>query len=201
MKKNRWNILWWSCCLCFASVLPEQSDAAVKLGQSCALTGPTAFLGQQMHKGAMAYLKTHAEDDIEVLVRDDGYEPERCLENTEFFVQEGVDTLFGYVGTPTSKVAVPLSNENKVVFFGPLTGAGFLNDVEKNPYSFAVRASYDAEIENMMRQLKEDLDISRIGLFVQRDAFGMAGVQAVVKAQEQVKGIKVFPPIPPNTPT
>jgi ABC-type branched-subunit amino acid transport system substrate-binding protein len=196
MKKNRWNILW-GCCLCFASVLPGQSDAAVTLGQSCALTGATAFLGQQMHKGAMAYLKTHATDEIEVLVRDDGYEPDRCLENTEEFLQEGVDALFGYVGTPTAKVAVPLSTKNKVIFFGPFTGAGFLSDVEKNPYSFAVRASYDAEIENMMRHLKEDLGVTRLGLFVQRDAFGMAGVQAAVKAQEQVKGIKIYPPIPP----
>lgn len=195
MKNNRWNILW-GCCFSLIAALPGQSDAEVTLGQSCALTGGTSFLGQQMHKGAMAYLKTSAPDEIEVLVRDDGYEPGRCLENTEFFLQQGVDALFGYVGTPTSKVAVPLSTESKVVFFAPFTGAGFLSDVEKNPYSFAVRASYAAEIENMMQHLKEDLGVTRIGLFVQRDAFGMAGVQAVVKAQEKIKGITITPPIP-----
>jgi len=195
MKKNRWNILW-GCCLCIAVVMPGQSSAETRIGQSCALTGPTAFLGQQLHKGAMAYLNAHAGDDVELLVKDDGYEPNRCLENTQAFLQDGVHTLFGYVGTPTSKVAVPEAMKNEVLFFAPLTGAGFLSDVEKNPYAFSLRAGYDTEIENMMRHLKEDLSISRIGLFVQRDAFGMAGVQAVVKALEKIKGINVVPSVP-----
>ena len=186
----------WGCCLCLATVLPGQSYAAVKLGQSCALTGPASFLGQQVHKGAMSYLNAHAGDEVELLVKDDGYEPTRCLENTEAFLQDGVDALFGYVGTPTSKVAVPLSTENKVLFFAPFTGAGFLSDAQENPYAFAVRASYAAEIENMIRHLKEDLKITRIGLFVQRDAFGMAGVRAVVQAQEKIEGINIVPPVP-----
>ena len=195
MKKNRWNILR-GCCLCLAMILPKQADAAVRIGQSCALTGPTAFLGQQMHKGAAAYFNAHALDTIELLVRDDGYEPTRCKENTENFLQDGVDALFGYVGTPTAKVAVPLATEKDTLFFAPFTGAGFLSDVEKNPSSFAVRASYDAEVEQMMRHLKEDLGITRIGLFVQRDAFGMAGVQAAVQAQKKVEGIEILPPVP-----
>jgi branched-chain amino acid transport system substrate-binding protein len=195
MKKNRWNILW-GCCVCLAVVMPGQSSAGTKIGQSCALTGPIAFLGQQLHKGATAYLNAHAGDDIELLVKDDGYEPTRCLANTEAFLQDGVQTLFGYVGTPTAKVAVPLATKSEVLFFAPLTGAGFLSDVEKNPYAFSVRASYDAEVENIMRHLKEDLGISRIGIFVQRDAFGMAGVRAAVKAQESIEGISIVPSVP-----
>jgi len=195
MKKNRWNILW-GCCLCLATVLPGQSEAAVKLGQSCALTGPTAYLGRQMHKGAMAYLNAHGGNQIVLSVKDDGYEPDRCKENTTTFLQEGVNALFGYVGTPTAQVAVPLATENNTLFFGALTGAGFLSDAEKNPSSFAVRASYDAEVEKMFRHLKEDLGISRVGLFVQRDAFGMAGVQAAVLAQKKIEGIRIVPPVP-----
>lgn len=48
----------------------------------------------------------------------------------------------------------------------------------------------------MLRHLKEDLGITRIGLFVQRDSFGMAGVQAAVQAQEKLGGIKIVPPVP-----
>ncbi|MDU9048814.1 MAG: ABC transporter substrate-binding protein [Candidatus Electrothrix sp. Rat3] len=195
MNKNRRSILW-GCCLCLATVLPGQSDATVKLGQSCALTGPASFLGQQVHKGAMSYLNAHAGDEMELLVKDDGYEPIRSLENTETFLKEGVDALFGYVGTPTSKDALPLAMENEVLFFAPFTGASFLSDAQENPYSFAVRASYDAEIENMIRHLKENLKITRIGLFVQRDSFGMAGVRAVVQAQEKIGGVNIVPPIP-----
>ncbi|XCN72371.1 MAG: ABC transporter substrate-binding protein [Candidatus Electrothrix aestuarii] len=195
MKKNRWNILW-GCCLCLATALPGQSEAAVKLGQSCALTGSTALLGREMNKGAMAYFTAHAAGDVELHVKDDGYEPTRCEENTENFLQDGVDVLFGYLGTPTSKVALPLAMKNNVLFFAPFTGATFLSDSKKNPYSFVVRTSYDTEIENMIRHLKEDLGISRIGLFVQRDAFGIAGVRAAVLAQKNIDGINILPPVP-----
>ncbi|XOF34381.1 MAG: ABC transporter substrate-binding protein [Candidatus Electrothrix sp. YB6] len=195
MNKKTWSILC-GCCLFAAVTLPVQSFAVPRLGQSCALTGPTSFLGQEMHKGVKAYFDQRASGEVELLVKDDGYEPGRCFDNTEAFLREKVDALFGYVGTPTAKVAVPLSTENNLLFFGAFTGAGFLSDVTANPYSFSVRASYDAEVENMMRHLKEDLGIRRVGLFVQRDAFGMAGVQAAVRAQEKVKGIQIVPPVP-----
>ncbi|MCI5147224.1 MAG: hypothetical protein D3923_17280, partial [Candidatus Electrothrix sp. AR3] len=98
--------------------------------------------------------------------------------------------------TPTAKVAVPLATERKTLFFGAFTGAGFLSDVSIIPYSFSLRASYNAEIENMMRRLKEDLGIKKVGLFVQRDAFGLAGIQGAVRAEQLVEGIKLVPPVP-----
>ncbi|MCI5221844.1 MAG: hypothetical protein D3924_04030 [Candidatus Electrothrix sp. AR4] len=193
MKQMKWGVLC-GCCLFVAGMLSNYAFA-VTLGQSCALSGPTSFLGQEMHKGAKAYFDAQAPDDVVLLKKDDGYEPSRCFENTEAFLQEGVSALFGYVGTPTAKVAVPLSTEHKMLFFGALTGAGFLADPAVNPYSFAVRASYDAEIENMIRHLKEDLGVKRVGLFVQRDSFGMVGVRAAVRAVEEIKGIKIVPTI------
>lgn len=193
MKQKKWGVLC-GCCLFVAGMVPSYVFSAT-LGQSCALTGPTSFLGQEMRKGAKAYFDARAAGDVVLLTQDDGYEPNRCLENTENFLQEGVDALFGYVGTPTSKVAVPLATENKKLFFGAFTGAGFLSDVAANPYSFSVRAGYDAEIENMMRHLKEDLGVKRVGLFVQRDAFGIVGVRAAVRATEKVGGIKIVPAI------
>ncbi len=193
MKQTQWVIF----LTCFL-ILPETSFAAVKLGQSCALTGPTAFLGTEMRQGAKTYFDHHA-TDVTLMTKDDGYEPDRCRVNTEAFLHDGVQALFGYVGTPTSVIASPLANEQKTVFFGALTGAGFLSDAAKNPYSFALRASYDAEVENMIRHLHEDLGVKKVSLFVQRDSFGLAGVSAAVKALEKIKGIEIAPqalPIP-----
>ena len=170
-------------------------SAEIILGQSCALSGPTSFLGTQMNKGAQAYFDNYAED-IMLKVADDHYEPDRCIKNTQTFIQEKVTALFGYVGTPTSKVAVPLATQNKMIYFGAFTGAGFLSDHKTNPYTFSLRASYDAEIENMVRRLKEDLNITKIGLFVQRDAFGLAGVQGAVKAVNKITGVSIIPPVP-----
>ncbi len=170
-------------------------SAEIILGQSCALSGPTSFLGSQMNKGALAYFNSHA-DGIMLKALDDKYEPDRCIKNTQTFIQEKVDALFGYVGTPTSKVAVPLATQNKMIYFGAFTGAGFLSDHSTNPYTFSLRASYDAEIENMVRRLKDDLNITKIGLFVQRDAFGLAGVQAAVKAVNKINGVSIIPEVP-----
>lgn len=166
------------------------------LGQSCALTGPTSFLGTEMNKGAKAYFSRYA-TDIELRVKDDGYEPDRCRANTKQFIKDGVNALFGYVGTPTSKVAVPLATQSKTIYFGAFTGASFLSDIQTNPYSFSVRSSYNAEIENMIRHLKEDLGFTRIGLFVQRDAFGMAGILGALRAEKLIEGIQIIPAVPP----
>jgi ABC-type branched-subunit amino acid transport system substrate-binding protein len=65
-----------------------------------------------------------------------------------------------------------------------------------NPHSFSVRASYDAEIENMIRHLKTDLNIFRIGLFVQRDAFGLAGVRGALRAVKKIGQVEIVPPVP-----
>jgi ABC-type branched-subunit amino acid transport system substrate-binding protein len=181
--------------MALGGVIGKAAGAEVVLGQSCALSGPTAFLGAEMHRGARAYFDKHA-PDILLRVKDDGYEPSRCIENTAAFLAEPVDALFGYVGTPTSKAAVPLAREKNTVFFGAFTGAGFLSDHRLNPHAFSVRASYDAEIENIVRRLKADLNVRRIGLFVQRDAFGLAGVTGALKAVAAVGGVDIAPPGP-----
>lgn len=192
MKQIQWIFL-----LTSFLILPETSLAAVTLGQSCALSGPTAFLGTEMRQGSKAYFDHHAAGDVILTSKDDGYEPDRCRTNTEAFLHDRVQALFGYVGTPTAAVAAPLANEQKTIFFGAFTGAGFLSDAAANPYSFALRASYDAEVENMMRRLHEDLGVKKVSLFVQKDAFGLAGVSAALKAVEKVKGITIVPEVPP----
>ncbi len=187
-----------ACILCMSPVLllcAARGEAAVTLGQSCALSGPTAFLGVEMQKGAKSYFDKHAPSII-LKTKDDGYEPGRCRGNTETFIKQGVDALFGYVGTPTSKVAVPIATLHKKIFFGAFTGASFLSDTKTNPHSFSVRDSYNAEIENMVRRLKEDLGISKIGLFVQRDAFGLAGIRGAVRAVQVVDGVHIIPAVP-----
>ena len=166
------------------------------LGQSCALSGPTSFLGTRMNQGALVYFNNQ-KNNIILKALDDKYEPARCIQNTQQFIQKKVTALFGYVGTPTSKVAVPLATEDKMIFFGAFTGAGFLSDYKTNPYTFSLRASYNAEIENMVKHLKEDLNITKIGLFVQRDAFGLAGIKGAVKAINAVSGVSILPAVPP----
>ena len=158
----------------------HSAEAKVKIGQSCALSGPTEELGKEMKRGADAFFSSVS--DVELVSLDDKYEPAKTVENTNKLNADGVTAFFGYVGTPTSKEALPIIMGAKKVFFSQLTGAGFLSDAAANPYSFAVRGSYDQETELMVDRLSADKGIKKIAIFVQDDAFGDVGKSGVEKA-------------------
>lgn len=163
-----------------------QERRAIVLGQSVPLTGPAAQLGLQMQLGAKACFEAvNAAGGIggmPIVLKtlDDGYDPERCKANTEKFIQEEVFALFGYVGTPTSLAALPLINAAHIPFVAPFTGAEALRD-PFNRLIFHVRASYYDETELIVKQLTE-LDLKRIAVFHQNDAYGQAGLKGVLRA-------------------
>ncbi|PWU12499.1 MAG: ABC transporter permease, partial [Bdellovibrio sp.] len=153
--------------------------AEIILGQSAALSGPTSNLGQNLKRGIDAYLANVKDVKVESL--DDKYEPNLCQENTKNLLAKNVAALLGYVGTPTTKVAIPLAMSAKKVFFGAVTGAPFIVDAAANPYAFNLRASYDDETEAMVNLLVEK-GIKKIAIFVQNDAFGDVGKAGTLKA-------------------
>lgn len=163
-------------------------DNVIVLGQSAAFSGPAQQLGLQYHLGAMACFEAvnakggvHGRK-IELRRLDDGYDPQRCEANTRQLLQENVFALFGYVGTPTTQVALPLATQAKVPLFAPLTGAESL----RNPFDrhvVHIRASYNDETAAIVRQLTS-VGIRRIAVFHQDDGYGqagLAGVQAALK--------------------
>jgi ABC-type branched-subunit amino acid transport system substrate-binding protein len=113
---------------------------------------------------------------------DDGYEPDRAIENTlKLIDQDQVFALIGEVGTPTSKAAHPIAKKKSVPFVGPFTGAGFLRD-PKNANVVNVRATYDQETEAWIKHLTEDLGKTKIAILYQDDGFGRVGLSGVKKA-------------------
>ena len=97
------------------SVALAQSGERIILGQSAAFTGPAAQLGIQFNAGAKVYFdQVNAQGGvgrrlIDLRNMDDGYEPDRCAENTKKLVADDVFALFGYIGTPTSLAALPIA--------------------------------------------------------------------------------------------
>ncbi len=166
-----------------------QGRGGIVLGQSVPLTGPAAQLGLQMQLGARAcFDAVNAGGGVNGLpitlkTLDDGYDPARCKANTEKFVQEDVFALFGYVGTPTSVAALPLANAAKLPFIAPFTGAESLRD-PFNKLVFHIRASYYDETELIIKQLTQ-LDLKKIAVFHQNDAYGQAGLKGVQRALEK----------------
>jgi branched-chain amino acid transport system substrate-binding protein len=161
----------------------------IVLGQSAPLTGPAAQLGLQMQLGAKAYFDAvnaaGGVGGLPIVLKtlDDGYDPARCKANTEKFIQEDVFALFGYVGTPTSVAALPLVNAARIPFIAPFTGAESLRD-PLNKLVFHIRASYYDETELIVKQLTQ-LDLKKIAVFHQNDAYGQAGLKGVQRALEK----------------
>jgi branched-chain amino acid transport system substrate-binding protein len=162
--------------------LRAQSERIV-LAQSAPFTGQAAQLGIQFHQGAKLYFEqlnaqggVHRRP-IELVRLDDGYEPDRCVENTRKLLADDPLALFGYIGTPTSLAALPLATAAKAPFVAPFTGAMGLRQ-PFNRYAFHLRASYNDETALIVKQLTS-LGLQKVAVFYQNDAYGKAGLDGV----------------------
>mgnify|MGYP000188632635 CR=1 FL=1 len=174
-----------------APALRAQSGNRIVLGQSAAFTGPAAQLGIQFHAGAKLYFDhLNAQGGvggqrIEIVQLDDGYEPDRCAENTTKLLSADVFALFGYIGTPTSLAALPLAIKGQTPFVAPFTGAMGLRQ-PFNKLAFHLRASYNDETALIVRQLT-NLGLKKIAVFHQNDSYGKAGLDGTTLALAERK--------------
>ena len=171
--------------LCLPLVARSQGNKLI-LGQSAAFTGPAAQLGIQFHLGAKLWFdRLNAQGgldgrSVEIRMLDDGYEPDRCAENTQKLIDEDVFALFGYIGTPTSLAAFPLVKRAQIPFIAPFTGAmGLREPLVRNV--FHLRASYQDETALIVRQLT-NLGLKKIAVFYQNDSYGKAGLDGSMLA-------------------
>jgi branched-chain amino acid transport system substrate-binding protein len=165
----------------------------IVLGQAAVFEGPTASLGLGMREGLeAAFAEVNRAGGvkgrrIELVARDDGYEPKKSIEAVRrLLAEDKVFALVGPVGTPTSVATQPIAAEQGVPFIGAFTGAEFLRAPHK-PNVVNVRASYFQETETMVERLTKDLGVRRIAIFYQDDAFGRAGLAGVQRALEKRK--------------
>lgn len=156
------------------------------LGQSAPFTGPAAQLGIQYLAGARLYFESVntaggiGGRSVEIRSMDDGYEPVRTAENTKSLINDGVTALFGYIGTPTSLVALPMATDARVPFFAPFTGSMALR-APNNRHAFHIRASYQDETELIVKTLL-NTTFNKVAVFYQNDSYGRAGLEGVTLA-------------------
>jgi branched-chain amino acid transport system substrate-binding protein len=167
-----------------ARAVPGVTVNEILLGSSLALEGHAGYLGTQFLHGALSYINFINREQggingrkIQVIAYDDGYDPQRCVANTQKLIHEDqVFALFNYVGTPTSIKIIPLVEEARIPLLGLFTGAQALREPFKR-YIFNVRASYYQETGAMVRHLVEDLKIKKIAVFYQDDEYGFDGLR------------------------
>jgi len=163
------------------------SASAVRIGMVNVQSGPAAGLGKGMRAGAEAVFKqinakggVHGRQ-IELLVGDDGYEPDKAVDETlKMIEQNKVFSLFGYVGTPTANAVLPIVKEMDVPLVGAFTGAMTLR-APVTRQVFNVRASYDDEAETLVAHFLAK-GAKTVAVFYQDDGFGQAVLSGTDKA-------------------
>jgi branched-chain amino acid transport system substrate-binding protein len=154
------------------------SPSEIRVGMVNAQSGPAAGLGAGMQAGVAAYFAringsggVHGRQ-ISLIVRDDGYEPSRSATQTQSLIDtDKVFALLGYVGTPTSRAAMPIALRAQVPYLFPFTGAEFLRTPVKD-WVFNLRASYIDETEELVERMTADLGVTKVALLMQDDSFG-----------------------------
>ena len=163
---------------------------SIVFGQSAAVSGPAAELGENMNLGIRAaFEEANREGGIygralRLVLRDDRYEAEAAIANTRALIGHGVFGLIGAVGTPTSRVAAPIASGAQVPYIGAFTGAELLRGDDQR-YMVNLRASYYQETEEMVERLTTDLGFSRVAILYQDDSYGQAGRTGVVRALDR----------------
>jgi ABC-type branched-subunit amino acid transport system substrate-binding protein len=167
------------------------SDSKIVVGQVAPLEGPVTALGRGVRAGLLAaFGEANANGGVggrklELITRDDGYEPELSVAATRRLIEDDhVFALVGGVGTPSALATAPVADEAGVPFVAPFTGAAFLRE----PPNFNVvnlLPSYFEEAEFTVNHLIKDRGITRIGIFYEDDAFGHAGLAGLKRALEK----------------
>lgn len=201
------------------SACVARETGPIKLGMSGPLQGPSQALGIEMRRGINAMLQTVNDAGgvhgrrVELEALNDNYDPALALEMTRQLldVQTVVDdpdepdvrgsnsvfALIGNIGTPTMLATAPVATKNRVVFFGPFTGAqAYLRDDTKSPYVYNYRAGYNDETAAMIDYISQlrtprvindpATDYRRILVFNQNDSYGDAGYRGVIDAYNRL---------------
>ena len=170
-----------------ADEAPGVSDDSILFGQSAAFSGPTRALGRGMNNGILAAFNEVNLGGgvngrkVELVTRDDAYEPTAAVENTRKLIEEDmVFALIGAVGTPTSRAALPVAVEYRVPYIAPFTGATFLREARLSVVN--LRASYSQETEEIIRYLVDEQELKDIAIVYQDDSYGRVGYDGVLSA-------------------
>lgn len=161
------------------------------IGQSVPLTGAADQIGLAYLNGAKLYFDAiNAKNGaagyrIEVKAMDDGYNPAKAASNARQLIDEGVDALFGFVGTASCDAAFAVAKPANTLFFAPFAASDALREAALTN-AFHVRPALADEAYKVVRHCAT-LSQDRIAVFAEDDAMGRAGLAAVNQALVDLK--------------
>ncbi|HUR09473.1 MAG TPA: ABC transporter substrate-binding protein [Nonomuraea sp.] len=155
------------------------TDKSLKLGGIYPLSGPASAYGD-IPKGIKAYFDyVNAEKNgiggrkVEFVVRDDGYQPPKAVEEARRLVeQEQVFALFQTLGTPSTTATWDYTNQQKVPQIFVATGASKWGTDTKHPWTIGWQPNYISEARIYAKYLKQDKPNAKVAVLYQNDDFG-----------------------------
>jgi ABC-type branched-subunit amino acid transport system substrate-binding protein len=178
----------------FVNLESNYDEKEIRLGMSGPFSGNLQSIGNEFLLGANMYFKYINEQGgiygrtIRIINKDDKYEPRIAMENVEDLIHKyRVFALFGIIGTPISKVALPIATENRIPYIAPFSGADFLRTNPRNPIVINARTSYDKEIQKLIDYFVDVKKKTKIAVFYQNDSYGRLGLKSVKSILEEKK--------------
>ncbi|SDI96405.1 amino acid/amide ABC transporter substrate-binding protein, HAAT family [Actinokineospora alba] len=156
------------------------TDTSIKLGGIYPLSGPASAYGE-IPKAVKAYFDyVNAEKGgingrkIEYVVRDDGYQPPKSVEEARRLTeQENVFALFQTLGTATSSAVMEYANQRKIPQVFVASGATKWGaDPAKYPWTIGWQPSYQAEGRVYGQYLIKEKPSAKVAVLYQNDDFG-----------------------------
>ncbi|MFD5180281.1 ABC transporter substrate-binding protein [Nocardia sp. NPDC058379] len=155
------------------------TDTAIKLGGVYPLSGPASAYSE-VPKGIKAYFDyVNAEQGgiggrkVEYLVRDDGYQPPKTVEETRRLVeQDQVFAVFQTLGTATSSAVWDYLGQRKVPQVFVATGATKFGADTEHPWTIGWQPSYRTEGLAYAQYVKAQRPTATVAVLYQNDDFG-----------------------------
>lgn len=159
----------------------------IKVGTSTDLTGPISNICISMDMGVRTYFKKNnnypdKKYSFTLTTYDDNYNAVKASKNVEKLIHEDkVLALLANMGTPPSKLTIPITNKANISAFGFYTGGKYVRKEIADKNVFNYRISYKDEVVFIISKLlKNGIKPNEIVFISQNDAYGNSGYFAAV---------------------
>lgn len=173
-----------------AASVPGVTDDEIRVGSITDLTGPAAFLGQEISAGMRLYL-SYVNDQggihnrrVKLIVEDDGYQPPRSIAAFRKLVDR--DQVFCFVanlGSSTNLAVFPFIERERIPLITPACYNSALYTPSRH-YVFAMNPSYATQSGIIVRYIVEveQAESPRLGVIYQDDDYGRDGLAGLREA-------------------
>jgi len=181
------------------TAMPAHSAEVVKLGVGLSMTGPLAFLSQQMLQGMKAAVDNVNKSGgvgggsmIDLVVRDHKGVPSEAVAVTKRLIEEDKVVIVDIDLPSTVAIAAEaVTKESKVP---QIAGFTFAPAAVKqgNPYFFRACTNADLIADALARSIIDEPNNKTIAMLAPNDDYGRSAIQALTAALERLNGPKVL---------